>query len=36
MIEVSDIPELPRMSRGKKIIPLVKGNHIIDIKEVKR
>jgi DNA gyrase subunit A len=35
-IEVTDIPDLPRMSRGKKIIPLLKGNYIIDVKEVKR
>jgi DNA gyrase subunit A len=35
-IESYDIPELPRMSRGKKIIPLLKGNYVIDVKEVKR
>ena len=34
-IQALDIPELPRMSRSKKIIPLLKGNSVVDIKELK-
>jgi DNA gyrase subunit A len=32
---VADVPELPRLSRGKKMLSLGKGNYIIDIIEDK-
>jgi DNA gyrase subunit A len=34
-INIADVPELPRLSKGKKLVPVAKGNNIIDIKEVK-
>jgi DNA gyrase subunit A len=34
-LDVTEVPELPRMSKGKKLIALGKGNYIIDIKVVK-
>jgi len=34
-IDVEKVPELPRLSKGRKLVPVAKGNVIIDIKEVK-
>lgn len=34
-IGLDNVPELPRLSKGKKLIPVPKGNSIIDIKEDK-
>jgi len=34
-IKLQDVIELPRLSKGKKLIPVRKGEVIIDIKEVK-
>lgn len=33
-INIEDVLELPRLSKGKKLIPVRKGERIIDIKEV--
>lgn len=34
-IHIKEVPELPRLSKGRKLIPVPKGSRIIDIKEVK-
>lgn len=34
-INIEDVMELPRLSKGRKLIPVKKGENIIDIKEVK-
>jgi len=34
-IDIESVPELPRLSKGRKLIPVRKGEVIIDIKEVK-
>jgi DNA gyrase subunit A len=34
-INIEEVLELPRLSKGKKILPVRKGENIIDIKEVK-
>ena len=31
-IAIEEVPELPRLSKGKKLIPVRKGEQIIDIK----
>lgn len=35
IIDVENVVELPRLSKGKKLIPVKKGDVIIDIKEIK-
>lgn len=35
IIDIEDVVELPRLSKGKKLLPVSKGNMIIDIKEIK-
>lgn len=32
-IDINDVPELPRISQGKKLLKMGRGNYIIDIKE---
>jgi DNA gyrase subunit A len=34
-INIKDVPELPRLSKGRKLISVPKGSRIVDIKEVK-
>jgi hypothetical protein len=34
-ISIEEVLELPRLSKGRKLIPVRKGEVIIDIKEVK-
>jgi hypothetical protein len=34
-ISIDEVLELPRLSKGRKLIPVRKGEVIIDIKEVK-
>lgn len=34
-INIEDVIELPRLSKGKKLIPVRKGENIIDIKEIR-
>lgn len=34
-IQIAEVNELPRLSKGRKLIPVAKGEVIIDIKEVK-
>jgi DNA gyrase/topoisomerase IV subunit A len=34
-LSIKDVPTLPRMSRGRKLLALGKGNYIIDIAKVK-
>lgn len=34
-INIADVMELPRLSKGRKLVNVLKGNMIIDIKEVK-
>lgn len=35
VIDIENVTELPRLSKGKKLIPVRKGEHIIDIKKDK-
>lgn len=34
-IDIQDVPELPRLAKGNKLVPVRKGDNIIDIREVK-
>lgn len=34
-VEMVDVPELPRLAKGTKLVPVRKGDNIIDIREVK-
>jgi DNA gyrase subunit A len=35
-IKIEDVIELPRLSKGRKLIPVKKGELIIDVKEIKK